>query len=70
MARRPRATANCSAKSATPPVPWISTVSPGTGLLASTSAVHAVSAAIGSVDASLSLNEAGAVTVASSASTI
>src|SRR6185295_8416252 len=55
MTRAPNALANWSAKSETPPVPWMSTVSPALMLPAKTSACAAVTAAHGSVAPSSSV---------------
>ena len=52
MTRAPAALANCSAKTETPPVPCVSTQSPGLIFASTISARQAVSAAQGSVAAS------------------
>ena len=68
MIRAPASLANWMAKMETPPVPWVSTVSPGLIPPPTTSACQAVSAAQGKVAASSKLRCSGMRTRPSSGS--
>jgi len=70
ITRAPTASASCAAKSETPPVPWTSTLAPGTsGAGPSKSACHAVTAAHGSVAACSNESARGIATTPRAGST-